>query len=308
MSRNIDELIRSCYKKILNRHIHTEELNQIKKDHFKKLKSTDGMQFLESVLLDSNEYKTQLKGKVMWNSFRERTESHVYSLPIKPIPKNAQNTVVIVEPREHVDFKYVIYNIMHMCNGEWSLHIFHGLKNETYVKNITKHMGDVHYHNLNVDNLLPLPMGTSLDDLYKSKDFWNKLKSHKYALCIQTDTLMIDKNIKPFLEFDYDYIGAPWKDKVIGCNDNIKVGCGGYSLRKIQSMLNVIKANKYEKYTPEDVYFSKYCKNVAPLEIAQYFCTEHIFNEFSLGIHRPWMYAHNEKLLKKLEYYIYNIE
>ena len=132
------------------------------------------------------------------------------------------------------------------------------------------------------------------------------MKDHTYALCIQTDTLMMDKNINAFLEFNYDYIGAPWTDKVIGCEDNIRVGCGGFSLRKITSMIEVIEVNKYEQHTPEDVYFSKYCKKVAPIDIAKYFCTEHIFNEFSLGIHRPWMYEQNSKLLCKLEEYLLN--
>jgi len=258
--------------------------------------------------LKSDEYSEQRKGLIMWENFREKTNDCIMALNVPVIPKNAENTVIMVEPRKHKDFEYVLRNIMHMCDGHWSLHIFHGKQNEIYVKEICKSWGDIHFHNLKVDDLLPLPMGTSLDDLYKSRSFWNNFKSYKYGLCIQTDTLMMDRGINPFLAFDYDYIGAPWKDKVVGCASAIKVGCGGFSLRKITSMIEIIEKNKYEKNTPEDVFFSKYCKNPAPEHIARYFCSEHISNEFSIGIHRPWMYEQNKKVLKNLEYYLYSNE
>lgn len=302
----IQEKVKNSYKKILDRYPHNEEIEIVIKEHGEKLKSNDGVHYLESILLESEEYKKLIKGKLMWKSFRDRTEKTMYSLNIPLIPKSSENCVVIVEPRAHNDYKYIMRNIMHMCNGKWSLHIFHGMKNESFVKEIVKGWGDVHFHNLGVDNLLPLPIGNSLDDLYKSESFWNNMKSHKYALCIQTDTLMMDKNIDAFLKFDYDYIGAPWADKVIGCSNDIRVGCGGFSLRKVQSMIKVIQSNVYEQYTPEDVFFSKYCENVAPFEIAKYFCTEHILNDFSLGLHRPWMYEHNIKILHKLEEYLLN--
>jgi hypothetical protein len=295
--------VQNAYKNILLRYPHNDEIKMFIQEHSERIKYS-GEKYIETVLLESAEYKNLIKGRYIWKVFKENYFEKISKLNIKNIPYESEYTVVMVEPRKHEDMKYVLRNVMHMCDGNWALHIFHGNKNETYIKEIVKNWGRIHFHNLKVDNLLPLPIGNSLDNLYKSVDFWNRLKKHKYALCIQCDTLMIDKNIEPFLKFDYDYIGAPWNRPVVGSDKEIKVGCGGFSLRKVKSMIKVIKNNKREDNTPEDVFFSKYCENVATYEVAKYFCVEHIFNEYALGIHRPWLYGKNQILLNKLGDYI----
>ena len=299
---DIKDIVIKCYTEILKRFPHENEIKQVINDHKNELNS----EFLKEILLQSNEYNTSKQGHIMWSAFLNETYEAVVKLKVKPIPEKSSNVVVIVEPRKHKLLEYTLTNIMHMLNGKWSLVIFHGPSNEKFVRNIVakwNSLKTVKFINTNKHNILPLPQQNEYDNFLKSLKFWNCLKGFDYALCIQTDTLMLDSNINEFINMNYDYIGAPWKyDDVNG--GHLEVGCGGFSLRKVSKMIEIIKTHETSSNEPEDIFFSKHITNKPSLTIAKYFCTEHILCEESLAIHRPWLYEDNIYCLQKLKDYL----
>ena len=68
-------------------------------------------------------------------------------------------TALIIEPRKHKAFKYVIHNFLENLSEEWGILVFHGNQNKDFVYDITHNLEDrykrriIHLINLNVDNL-----------------------------------------------------------------------------------------------------------------------------------------------------------
>ena len=210
-------------------------------------------------------------------------------------------TAIIIEPREHKAFEFVINNFLQNLSDNWDFIIFHGNKNKIYIENIINNITNKNYKNklsnikdriklinLNIDNL-------SLDDYNKlltTRDFYKYIYTETF-LIFQTDSIICEENkdnINNFL--DYDYVGAPWQDK--------NVGNGGLSLRKKSKMLEIIDKCIYKKNTPEDVYFALSCpeinRNKPSFEDAQNFSVEAIYNDTTFGVHKPWLH------LKKTDY------
>lgn len=148
-------------------------------------------------------------------------------------------------------------------------------------------------------------------------DFYEKFTDYKYMLIAQTDAIIFDetKDINDFIKMDYDYIGAPWytspfckkdgffkyciKRMVIHDSMEGKCGNGGFSLRKIASMIEMLENTKlYRKvlwHYNEDIFFSyigyrkKY--KIAPCKVAEKFALEQNMKErlssgdFPLAVH-----------------------
>ncbi len=78
--------------------------------------------------------------------------------------------------------------------------------------------------------------------LLLTEDFYNRFSTYEYMLLYQLDAFVFSDRLQEFCNMNYDYIGAPmpiwtgWK--------NMKVGNGGFSLRKISSCLRVVKQKK----------------------------------------------------------------
>jgi hypothetical protein len=49
--------------------------------------------------------------------------------------------------------------------------------------------------------------------LYMSPDFFEKFKDYEYILLCELDAYIFHDRVEPFIQGDYDYIGAPWLDK-----------------------------------------------------------------------------------------------
>ena len=102
--------------------------------------------------------------------------------------------------------------------------------------------------------------------LLLSEHFYSRFSEYEYMLVVQPDVWILseDDKLDYFMQFSYDYIGAPWKqeeklypvifkgmnhlEKVakkwgIPFNQPLmaRVGNGGMSLRKISAMLDIIK-------------------------------------------------------------------
>lgn len=133
--------------------------------------------------------------------------------------------------------------------------------------------------------------------LLYSPAFYDKIKTEHF-LIFQSDTLISDINAKNIYDYiKYDYVGAPWH-KV---NDYEAVGNGGFSLRRKDKMIEMIKNGGYlhpnGQAHYEDRFFSDTCGNKnkitlykPSLDIAKNFAVETIYNKTSVGLHKPWLY------------------
>ena len=106
-------------------------------------------------------------------------------------------------------------------------------------------------------------------------------------LIYQLDAFVFSDRLRKFLDYDVDYIGAPW---VYGYEEHVvngtyfteAVGNGGFSLRRTKSMIKALKTVEKENFDiseyNEDVIFS-YCGyrgylKLANVDIAKSFATE----------------------------------
>lgn len=189
----------------------------------------------------------------------------------------------------------------------WNHTIVCGNENKNFFNEIIQK-----YNNPNINLIIIDDVINNTNDyntLLLNKEFWKKLP-YEYILLYQEDSFIFHNNIDTFLK--YDYVGAPWP---IEYNINKQsVGNGGFSLRKVQSMIqcieqvpeNIYKSeiNEFVKTymkqhnlinIPEDVYFSSVLHNynighVAPYDIASYFSLEStpIPEKTPLGMHQFW--------------------
>lgn len=169
---------------------------------------------------------------------------------------------------------------------------------------------------------------TSVNDynnLLITESFWNQF-TYDHILLYQEDSFLLHNNINKFL--DYDYVGAPWPHEQNV--NNMGVGNGGFSLRKVSTLIKCFHKITPEQYknninenvkkymsdfylenVPEDVYFSSIIHDekmgiVAPYNIAQEFALES--SEWPLkkpmGIHQYWNF-HNKyyPMLKQIFLY-----
>ena len=113
-----------------------------------------------------------------------------------------------------------------------------------------------------------------------SAHFWAMLRA-QHVLVFQLDSVLCAMSpwkVQDFLE--YDYIGAPWIDRFYGMD----IGNGGLSLRKVKTMVDIIKTFPLEgRYENEDIYFAKgvydlekqgYPVRIPPVHVAAKFSFE----------------------------------
>jgi hypothetical protein len=129
-------------------------------------------------------------------------------------------------------------------------------------------------------------------DFLKTTNFWNNLTGEK-ILIYQEDSFIFNNNIDNFI--NYDYIGAPWIEKILP----IPVGNGGISLRTKKVMIDIIErinleGKMNEEIISEDVFFSKHMQRlsigkIADTETASRFSSELIYNKNSFSGHQFWL-------------------
>jgi hypothetical protein len=80
--------------------------------------------------------------------------------------------------------------------------------------------------------------------LLLSYSFYSKFIDFKYILIYQLDAFVFKDELMFWCDKDYDYIGAPWFEDFLD-RENGKdlwcVGNGGFSLRKIQTFLQILR-------------------------------------------------------------------
>ena len=214
------------------------------------------------------------------------------------ITRNTNKFCVIVEPRISNELILVIKNFMYLLqNKGWGLIVFHGTKNEEFIKKGLEGWPNIIFENLNCENLTI----NDYNDLMCSKEFYLKLKIRgcEHCLIFQTDTLLFKDNIDDYLK--YDYVGAPWNYKLYG---GVEVGNGGLSLRNVNKMFEIAESCtrnvrkkgfsiiKKVKQLNEDLYFSYWSHiknfNIPSIDVAKTFSVEFIYYHDPCGFHKPW--------------------
>jgi len=202
-------------------------------------------------------------------------------------------TAVIIEPRCHKALSFVLNNILTNLPEEWSVLIFHGQINASYVHTILSNDLITFQHRilpliqLEVENLTT----TQYNMILMNHNFYQCIPTEQF-LIFQTDSIILERNralLELFLQ--YDYVGAPWKSG--------DVGNGGFSLRRKSKMIQICTTVLSPKGINEDVYFTQ--QPHVPLympswETAHFFSVETIFHETSFGIHAAWKYMNKTEL------------
>lgn len=241
--------------------------------------------------------KRRSRREAIWNRFMEENEDR-WGPPPYIISETPQHSAAIVECREHPHLKTVLTNVMHYLDERWGLTIFHGSDNEQMLREITDGWGAVQLINLHKQSLTL----DEYDELFTSPWFWNSIPG-EMVLIFQTDALLRRQGIDEFLQ--YDYVGAPWHDRM-GTEDGLPiVGNGGLSLRRKSAMLEVLREHPYDG-RPEDNYFcfhmmtEKY--HMPAPEKAQQFSVETLMYGNPLGMHKPWAWQHENCIRALLQF------
>ena len=214
--------------------------------------------------------------------------------------------LVIVEPRCHPLLAPVLYNAASFFGGgDACLYIFHGSHNASFVADIVNDWEGVQLMNLGIENLTISQYNETLTNPRFYEVFLSRCHDDAKLLVFQTDSLIFRPLPSKFITGDYDYVGAPWswrhfhdeehKDRVIGN--------GGFSLRKLSTMLRVCRENRLcdlPKGTPlaEDVFFSYHCTKFPSMEDAAEFSVEHIAHPRPFGHHQMYRFHPWERFLE----------
>lgn len=85
--------------------------------------------------------------------------------------------------------------------------------------------------------------------LLLARSFYSLFSDYTYILLYQLDALVFSSDLDVWVNKDYDYVGAPLFNSVVGFlsdpkYERISVGNGGLSLRKISSFLRVLDSEE----------------------------------------------------------------
>lgn len=170
------------------------------------------------------------------------TRNEVFSRNfVLPKKSSSSKALVIIEPRQHYAFEYVVKNALYHLRG-WRLYVFHGLDNEDFVKEALEGVEGVEFRRLNSHTLTI----SDLNKILLDPRFWKEIEADK-ALLFQTDSLFVRGDISRFESFDY--AGAPWskdneRSRLLGGLVPEGAGNGGLSLRSVKKMLDISRKIK----------------------------------------------------------------
>jgi hypothetical protein len=260
---------------------HTK-VNKIYKEVLGRYADLDGIKAYK--YLDEEEIRKILKKSREYLGKKEKT--FIFKVPdilqTKEyiLAKKSEFALVIVETRQHPNFKNVILNLLdHLNCEEFCLYVFHSFENETFVKQF-QNIRNIKFIKEDWGQLISF---NEYNNILTSERFWNTIESEKIVI-FQCDSLVLRTGLERYLGFDY--IGAPWGDK--------RVGNGGFSIRSKSKMLKILETCERPYWENEDVFFSRNCYklgfNVAPFHIAKTFSVESVNNENPLAIHQAWVF------------------
>lgn len=86
------------------------------------------------------------------------------------------------------------------------------------------------------------------NNLLMTVDFYRRFESYDYILLVQTDVLVFADKLDEWCERNYSYVGAPWFYGLTRPSRNMSflgVGNGGFSLRKVEHFISVLREPRY---------------------------------------------------------------
>lgn len=115
-----------------------------------------------------------------------------------------------------------------------------------------------------------------------SKEFYSLFIKYEFILIYQLDAFVFSDRLIEFCQLNYDYIGAPWLEGLYYPASLERclwyVGNGGFSLRKVSSILYILNQSKELSISVnEDVFFSSRQSDkfrIAPISVAVDFAFE----------------------------------
>lgn len=225
-----------------------------------------------------------------------------------------RQTAIIIEPRKHKALHFVLKNALDSLPDHWDILLFHGTQNVSFIKGIQTALLQEYPNRslqsigLSVENLNQ----KTYSELLATRSIIYDAISTEYFLVFQTDSMFFKEHIyllQTFIEEDYDYVGAPWRQtNYYPTKVRDFIGNGGFSLRKTKTMLEIIqKHDWYAKQASEfewleDLYFTAPYSNVLvkkpSYDKAKTFCVDEVFSDYSVGCHRVWVHAHFAELCR----------
>lgn len=91
---------------------------------------------------------------------------------------------------------------------------------------------------------------TDYSNLLLGSFFYKKFIDYEYLLIVQEDAWVFRDDLDFWCNQEYDFIGAPWFERIVIYDRNISflgVGNGGFSLRNVKKMASVQKRISYLK-------------------------------------------------------------
>ena len=193
---------------------------------------------------------------------------------------NTDNMAAVVIPYYHNDLDWVeetsINQVLKVLNKHdlillcpKSLKIQEKYSNLTCVRVEDYHMDSVQSYN----------------QMMLSLWFYELFCDYEYILIYQLDAFVFSDRLMEFCRMGYDYVGAPWLRGGFhpgGHRGVYYIGNGGFSLRKINSFINILNNNMILSDINEDLQFAMFMEkglNVAPLNIALQFSYEEQVDE-----------------------------
>lgn len=223
-------------------------------------------------------------------------EQDIFSMPASHF------RAVTVLHRPCSTLSFTLSNFAGVLGPEWPLLVLHDANITTYVegnKMVRELKRQKRLHSASLEAAGFRDVLTNDAQAYSrvlvSAHFWAMLRT-QYVLIFQLDSVLCAMSpwkVHDFLE--YDYIGAPWIDRFNGMD----VGNGGLSLRKVKTMIHIIKTFPLEgRYENEDIYFAqgvyhlaqegKYPVRIPPMHVASKFSYEAgaLPRAASFGVHK----------------------
>lgn len=219
-------------------------------------------------------------------------------------------TVLFIEGNRKPLTKYNLWNIAHVYGGtDVGLHIICSPRNLKDMKEWTKDWTNV------VITWHQLHSLKEYNEFSCSPELYTRFTS-SHILLMQWDSYIFRKIDEHF--FDYDYVGAPWRECVtgytqkewvrpedVGDTKHWRVGNGGFSLRKVYPCYrHCIEDSQCPKNTDDTFYSLSKTLSIPPKEDAYDFAVETKLRDVDppkspVGMHKIWGYEFGEEYFKR---------
>lgn len=125
--------------------------------------------------------------------------------------------------------------------------------------------------------------------------FWNKYTSFDHVLIFQHDSGILRFGVEDF--FGFSYVGAPWLKGSPWARHDEAGGNGGLSLRDPRKSRTLCLNKPYDpRFGNEDIYFSHYLSDVAPLSVCSKFSVETVYRLGTFGFHAIDKYLTDQEI------------